>query len=183
MYISADPGVANFGISVIDPSDHFKVIETFLVKNARKFTDDEKVVEAIYGGRTVKVLSITAKLEELLDKYPEVNSIVLEAPFYNALTPVAYGSLLEVIMAIKYTIVLKRNILFKLIEPLLVKKFFSNKPMASKEIMRQFLISRKADGTVDLSVEVESLSEHEIDAIAVGFTHYLTLKEQTQTQG
>lgn len=177
MLLSADPGVANFGLAVIDPTSHFKVVEHHLVKNTRKFTDEEKAIELIYGSRTVKVLSILNKINELLDRYDQIKTVVVEAPFYSALTPLAYGSLLEVIVSIKYKIVLERKLEFRMIEPLLVKKLFTANSMAKKEAMRQFLIKKKEEGHIDLSSDVDTLSEHEIDAIAVGFVHCLSLKE------
>lgn len=182
MIISIDPGVNFCGISVVDASREFTVKEVQLVKNARKFTDEEKNIEAIHGARVVKVLAITSKIESFLEKYPQVNTIVVEAPFYNALTPAAFGSLLEVIFAIRYKIVMARESLrFKMIEPLVVKKLFSNKPMASKEIMKQFLIAKKQDGSIKMENDIELLSEHEIDSIAVGFAYHETCKEQPTT--
>ena len=174
-FLSADPGIANFGISIIDNSKKFNVIETVIISNNRKFTDEEKIVESMYGSRVVKILSIVNKINELLDKYKKIEVIILEAPFYSALTPVSYGALLEVISSIKYQIVIPRNLPFKLIEPLLVKKIFTNKGMANKEAMKQFLIKKVEEKIIHLPTEIDSLSEHEIDAIAIGFVYHLSL--------
>ena len=180
MIISIDPGINNCGISVIDISTQFEVKESILVKNARKFTEPEKAVETVYGNRTVKVQAIINKLEELLVKYPDVTMLTIEAPFYNALTPMAYGSLLEVIFAVKYDFIIKHNLQFKLIEPLLVKKHFAKDHKAKKEHMRAFLITRKKDGSVVMpTIEVDDMSEHEIDSVAVGFVYYVGLKESS----
>jgi Holliday junction resolvasome RuvABC endonuclease subunit len=178
VFLSADPGISNFGIAVIDPSANFKVIETHLVKNARKFTDEEKVVELQYGSRTVKVQAIIAKIKEFLAKYPTIDLVVVEAPFYSALTPTSYAALLEVIIAIKYEIVIQHQLKFGTIEPLLVKKLFTNHGMASKEAMRQFLVKKKDDKSIEIPYNIDDLSEHEIDAVAVGFVHHL---KSTQT--
>ena len=175
LYLSIDPGIAHLGISVIDNTNEFKVLETVLVKNTRKFTDEEKIIEIAYGPRVVKVLAIVDSINQLLDKYKAIEIIILEAPFYSALTPVSYGALLEVISAIKYKIIIPRDLPFKLIEPLLVKKLFTNKGMASKEAMKQFLIQKKENGNIVLETEIDTLSEHEIDAIAIGFVYHLSL--------
>lgn len=180
MIISIDPGINNCGISILDIDDNFRVVLTSLVKNARKFTDDEKIIEAKCGNRAVKILAILNRVKEYLKEY-RVTSIILEAPFYNALTPMAYGSILEVIFSIKYDIILKYNLDFKLIEPLLVKKLFTNKSLASKELIKQFLITKKENKDILMDIDVESISEHEIDAIAIGYVHYLNLKEASQT--
>ena len=181
MLLSCDPGISNFGIAVIDPSNDYRIIETCLIKNIRKFTDSEKEVELIYGSRTVKVLAVISKFEELITRYPDVDTIVVEAPFYNALTPMAFSSLIEVISAIKYQIAIKYNLKFKAIEPLLVKKLFTNKGMASKEAMKQFLKLKKEEKSVIINLDIDTLSEHEIDAVAVGFSYYVTIKEPVQS--
>jgi Holliday junction resolvasome RuvABC endonuclease subunit len=178
-FLSIDPGLNFCGISVIsfnkidDNTGTFEVLDTILVKNARKFTDEEKVIETKLGNRTVKVLAILSTINELLFKH-DIESIVVEAPFYNALTPMAYGSLLEIIFAIKYSIVVDSELKFKLIEPLLIKKIFTNMSQANKEQMKKFLLSKKEDGSIIINKNIEELSEHEIDSIAVGFVHVLT---------
>lgn len=176
MFLSIDPGISNCGLSVINTNESFKVLETHLVKNARKFTDEEKLIEQQYGSRTVKVKAIITKIKEFLVNYPDIDLIVVEAPFYSALTPSSYAALLEVIIAIKYDIVLKCQLKFSTIEPLLVKKLFTNHGMASKEAMRQFLVKKKEDGSIDIPYNIDDLSEHEIDAVAVGFVYHLRSK-------
>ena len=177
MYIlSVDPGINCTGLSVLNNSGPFTVMEAILVKNARKFTDPEKEVEKQYGNRVVKVQAILAAIRVLLSKY-HIETIVVEAPFYSALTPLAYGSLLEVIFAIKYDIVTKGDYVFKLIEPLLVKKLFSNKGNAAKEIIKEFLLKKKEDGSIIIDIDIHTLSEHEIDSIAIGFVYNILLKE------
>lgn len=179
MYILAvDPGINNCGLSVLDLESDFVVTETWLVKNARKFTDDEKIVETKFGNRTVKVLAIINKIKELLETYPIIDKIIIEAPFYNALTPMAYGSLLEVIFSIKYLVIVPMNMDMKLIEPLLVKKLFSGQHIAKKEVMKQFLIKKRDNGDIKFTGDIEKLSEHEIDSVAVGYVHYLSILEE-----
>lgn len=183
MILSIDPGINNCGLSVLDLDTQFEVKENVLVKNARKFTDEEKVVETKFGNRTVKVMAIINKIKDILTRYPEIDALIIEAPFYNALTPMAYGSLLEVIFSIKYLIVIPNQLGMKLVEPLLVKKLFSGQHMAKKEVMKQFLIKKVADGDIKFTGDVESLSEHEIDSIAIGFVHYLSVLEERAADG
>lgn len=177
MILSIDPGINNCGLSILDFGKQFEVKETFLVKNARKFTDEEKIIEAKFGNRTVKVLAILNKIKEILDTYP-IDYVVIEAPFYNALTPIAYSSLLEVIVSVRYEILIKRDIKSKMVEPLLVKKLFTQQAMASKEVIKQFLFKKKESGEIIINKSIEELSEHEIDSIAIGFVHYLSVLEE-----
>lgn len=179
--LSVDPGINNCGLSVLNLDSNFVVTETILVKNARKFTDEEKVVETKFGNRTVKVMAIVTKIKELLEKYPCINKIIVEAPFYNALTPMAYGSLLEVIFSIKYLVTIPVDLEMKLVEPLLVKKLFSGNHMAKKEVMKQFFIKKMEEGVIKFDGNIEELSEHEVDSVAVGYVHFLSMSENNTT--
>lgn len=159
------------GIALVEAKGNkLKIIETHLVKNARKFTDEEKELEIKHGTRYVKVLAIVNKITEILDK-TGVKLLVIEAPFYSALTPVAFGSLLEVILAIKYTIAIERELELSMVEPTLVKKVFTGNGRAKKEMMKDFCVSMKQSKVLITKVNVEEISEHEIDAIAVAYTY------------
>lgn len=177
--LSLDPGIAFTGISINDISEGFKVVETHIVKNNRAFTPEEKVIEKSQGPRAVKLLAIINKFKSLLERF-NIEMIVIEAPFYNALTPQAYGSLLEVVFGLKYSVLVPMDLKYQLIEPTLVKKLFTSHGMAKKEMMKQFLISKIATGEIKMDKPVESLTEHEIDSIAIGYVHWLTT-QQTNT--
>lgn len=169
--LSIDPGINFCGLSVSVFDEKYKVLNSSLVKNIRKLTEEEKLLEKKRGIRVVKIKAILDKIYELINQY-KVTSIVMEAPFYNSLTPMAYGSILEVIFSIKYTVVMELGIDFEVIEPLLIKKLFTDKSLASKDIMKSFLIDRVNKGEIDLQTPIDTLSEHEIDAIAIGFVYF-----------
>ena len=182
MLLAIDPGVNNCGIAVLSPKYPFTVVETHNVKNARKFTDSEKIVELEYSARVVKVSHILDAVNGFLDKHPDIREVSIESPFYNALSPLAYGSLLEVISAIRYNVLIPRKLKIRMIEPLLIKKMFINakmtKGMLKKDVMKQFLLAKLSAGTIVFHGDPEKLSEHEIDAIAIGFvSHMFTLEE------
>ena len=177
--LSLDPGIAFTGISINDTSEGFRVVETHIVKNNRAFTPEEKVIEKSQGPRAVKLLAIINKFKSLLERF-NIEMIIIEAPFYNALTPQAYGSLLEVVFGLKYSVLVPMDLKYRLIEPTLVKKLFTSHGMAKKEMMKQFLISKIATGEIKMDKPVESLTEHEIDSIAIGYVHWLTT-QQTNT--
>lgn len=171
MFLSIDPGINMCGIAVVKgQGNKLEVLETHLVKNARKFTDAEKELEVLHGTRYVKVMAIINKITELLDKH-KTKLLVIEAPFYSALTPVAFGSLLEVILAIKYTTAIERKLELTMVEPTLVKKIFTGHGRAKKEMMKEFAISLKLNGVLVTDVDFSLISEHEIDAVAVAYTY------------
>lgn len=170
-FIFLDPGINHLGCSVIELGGTFNVLECHLVNNNRTFTKEEKALELVIGSRAVKVINIIKKTTEIIEQYG-IEDVIIEAPFYSALTPVAYGSLLEVIMAIKYTLIIPRGLTLTLIEPTVIKRVFANKGNANKLVMREFLTSRVASGEIGLSYNIDNLSEHEIDSIAVGYTYW-----------
>ncbi len=172
-WLSLDPGVNMTGLTVSEVSDGYKVIDTLLVKNNRAFTPEEKVVEKTQGLRAVKILAIVNKVKEVLSQYP-IETIIIEAPFYNRLTPQAYGSLLEVIFALKYSVLVPEDRHYLLIEPTLVKKLFTGHGMAKKEAMKQFLATKISTGDIVMTKNIELLSEHEIDSTAIGFVFWVT---------
>ena len=45
MLLAIDPGVNQCGLAVLDTEQKVVVKETVLVKNARKFTPEEKIIE------------------------------------------------------------------------------------------------------------------------------------------
>lgn len=182
MFISIDPGINFCSVVVIEPGKEFLVKESILVKNVRKFTEEEKEQEKQYGSRTVKVMAIIKTLEEQVDKY-NPDFIVIEAPFYNSLTPSAYGSLLEVIFAVKYLVTLKRDLKIHLMEPRLVKKFFTENGNAAKQMMKEYLTKKlnNKDIILESHIEEETLSEHEIDGIAIGYTYWTYVKQTEET--
>lgn len=184
MILSIDPGVNNCGVAVVDYSTCFKVAEVFNVTNARKFTQEEKLVEAKFGARVVKVNNILSQVEGCLLRHPRVNHVTIEAPFYNALTPLAYGSLLEVISAIKYRLLLPMGLAFSMTEPLVVKKVFLsvkiNKGTTAKEVMRRFMEQKVKDKIIVVGKPVQEMTEHEIDAIAIAFVKVASILEEKQ---
>ncbi|EKD89535.1 MAG: hypothetical protein ACD_33C00045G0002 [uncultured bacterium] len=170
-YLACDPGINSCGLAIFTIQEKsITVKETHLVNNIRKFTEEEKVIEKKYTSRLVKVNSIFNKFKEIITSN-KIDCIIVEAPFYNALTPVAYGSLLEVITIIKYNIAYANDLEFMLLEPLYIKKVFTNAAMAKKHVIKEFLIKKKADGSIILEKDIETMSEHEIDAVAIAFSY------------
>lgn len=160
---------------IVDYSGVFTVLETMNICNERRFTPEEKEAGKAFGLRAVKVATILEQVRLALAKYPQIDHVAMEAPFYNPGAPNAYGSLLEIISAIKHTILLPNRIMHSLVAPLLIKRMFLNvklsKELKKKEAMRALLMTKVTQGEIVLPCEVETLSEHEIDAIAVGYSH------------
>lgn len=184
MLLSIDPGINNCGVAVVDYSERFNVVEVFNVCNARKFTPNEKLTETQFGTRVVKVGNILEKVSECLQRNKAIDHVTIEAPFYNALTPVAYGSLLEVISAIKYNLLVPSGIVFSMQEPMLVKKLFIGakitRGMTGKDVMRIHMQKQVDDGHIHTPKLVVDMTEHEIDAIAIAYVKIMRILEEKQ---
>lgn len=174
MYLSVDPGINNTGLTIFESDVYFSILYSYNINNLRKLTEEEKKVETRYDLRVVKILHILSIIEKLLDNY-EIEACIVEAPFYNALTPVAFGSLLEVISSIKYNLIIPRNISFQLLEPLLIKKMFTKERLANKNLMKQLLHEKiaKKEIIVSNTIDIDLLTEHQIDSIAIGYCWHL----------
>jgi Holliday junction resolvasome RuvABC endonuclease subunit len=173
MIIAIDPGLNFCGISVLDYNEKFCIYRTILIDNNRKLTQEEKELCEKYDSRVIKVQEIVRTIITLIEEY-QPNNIVIEGPFYSGLRPQAYSALLEIITAIKYLIAVPNGLPISIIEPLLVKKLFSQFHMSTKEDMKTSLQKKTQNGEifVNQGVNIEQLSEHEIDSIAVGFSFF-----------
>ena len=169
--LSIDPGLNNCGLCVCEKIDYYHVLYSDTIKNNRKFNDEEKIIEEKYNSKTVKVLAILKEIEKVLTFY-SIDLVVIEAPFFNSLSPMAYSSLLEVCHAIKYKIIIPNNKTLLFMEPLLIKKLFTEKAQANKLLMKEFLKKKKEFHEIVLPKDSSQLTEHEIDAIAIGFVYF-----------
>lgn len=184
MILSIDPGVNFCGFSLsYKEDDTIHIKKSMLIKTIRRYNEEEKEMERIYGSRVMKIFDIIKAINDLISEF-KIEKIVVESPFYSYMTPQAYGSLLEVIFAIKYMIAIPNKIEIVYLEPLLIKKLFSNEHQASKMIMRDFLIRKVEEQEIvfDFDINLDDLSEHEVDAISVGFVYFKLPERRVENQ-
>ncbi len=168
--IAFDPGISNIGVAVIDYSKELLLIESIDTENLNPDTLNKKSayrsMSELHGDRFAKIQSLTAQaLEILIENKPDV--ICCEAPFYNIKRPAAYSALVEIIYALKLTTSsYKLTLPFFMIEPLLIKKIFVGTARADKDVMREAIVAKE----LPLSKPISEMTEHEIDAVAVGFS-------------
>jgi Holliday junction resolvasome RuvABC endonuclease subunit len=175
MIIAIDPGLNFCGISILDFNEKFCIHRTILINNNRKLTQEEKEISEKYDTRVIKVQEIVRTIISLIEQY-NPDSIAIEGPFYSGLRPQAYSALLEIITAVKYLVAVPNGLPIHIIEPLLVKKTFSHFHMSTKDDMKAALKKKMQNDEIFVAqgIDIEQLSEHEIDSIAVGFS-FLTL--------
>lgn len=179
MFISIDPGIRFCGVSILESKkDKLKVHETTTIVGTRKIRDPKLAdLAKRYGDRTGRVFKIKEVVEDLLEKYPNIKEIVMEAPFFNRFSPVAFAALLEVLHILKYEVIIPKDLKFAIIEPRTVKKWWTGSGNAKKEAMKETLVEKVKNKSVVIDTDVEELSEHVIDSIAVGYTFDAMKKE------
>ena len=174
MIIAIDPGINSTGLAVLeDKETYLQVHTTAFVKGNRAFTKEEKLLEKQQDSRYVRAIAILTKLQELVNTYP-IEAVISEAAFYNPRRPIAYSSLLEVIFAVKYGLIKEIKVPFKTMAPKLVKSLFNQHGASLKDDMskRLTLLIEKGLLQLDKNIQLTELTEHEIDAIAIGWSYY-----------
>ena len=175
--LGIDPGLNNTGIAIftIDcVSNSILNIDAFTLIND-KLSDYTGLDEEQYTERTIKLYKLQEAVNHVL-AFNNPIAVGCEAPFYNRFRPMAYGALLEVVNNIFASIIkYNPNILFHLLEPLLVKKIVGAGFMKGKISVKESVA--KIPELVNVtSQDLNTLDEHSIDAIAVGYSMLKTYR-------
>jgi Holliday junction resolvasome RuvABC endonuclease subunit len=125
----------------------------------------------MFGDRFMKLELLQIAIEEFKGVH-DIDLVVSESPFYSHLRPSAHAALVETVYIFRQYC-FKNKLPFKVVEPLLVKKIFTGKGMAKKEMMKdEFNIKILNKEIVILNENINIESEHIIDSIAVGYTYF-----------
>lgn len=174
--LGIDPGLNFTGVAELTICYHtgkILSIEAYTLANDR-LSDYTGLDHDTISERTVKLYKLKLALRYILQRV-NPSRIACEAPFYNRLRPMAFGTLLEVVNVL-YSAVLEynSNIPFTTIAPMSVKKFVSAK-MVKNDTEKGKLAVKDAIKSIPeimdvLLTNIDLLSEHAIDAIAIGYT-------------
>lgn len=177
--VGIDPGSETLGVCVL----YFDVI-TFKINRIipKTYTGSKLPVDPMLSlMHNDRVSRIKAHEDNLVSVYTQHSpiAIVSEAPFYNPRRPNAYGVLVEVICAIRNSIIRYSDTMcFYQVDPASVKRAIGAKGNADKDAVR-CSIGHLSEIIGALSVPIQSLDEHSIDAIAVAYHQYLSYKNST----
>lgn len=171
--IGIDPGSDTMGISEIKVD--FKtqeIIETTAwTITASKLVNDTTWLSVNHSFRLARIHVLKERLINIFNKIdPAI--IVCESPFYNPRRPNAYGVLVEVLTAVRESVI--EHDVWKalyLIDPSSIKKSVGAPGNADKTVMKEKikeLECLKYKG----SIELASLDEHSVDAIATAYCKY-----------
>lgn len=182
MGLYIDPRYRSFNMLAIDPGKHhlgasihtldvrtgdylnIKVHSINVDRHGCRFELDDE-----YTSITDRCIDkVSRHVTDLILDY-DVCFLAYESPFYNPSRPAAYGSLCEIVSCIRLAAIRARsNILIDCMSPQNIKKGMGAGGTKGKEIMFE-----KVLGTSELMDVLEddrdSLTEHCIDSIAIGY--------------
>ena len=180
--LSFDPGTTNMGwaLSEYDPMTGQFNVHSYGVFKSTKVAKKRKEEVECFGQRMIALRVVFEETSKLMQQY-QPNFVVTEDTFFNPGTPQAHIALLLCIHAIEhmlYTTYHDQRLvhatakkIYKL-APSTIKMILSGHGMSIKAKMMDALMSANEIQFVNKSKEeLEGLLiEHEVDAIAVGYT-------------
>lgn len=167
--IGIDPGSRTLGVCLL----YFDVVTMEIVNivPTTYISDNlptEPMLSILHSDRVSRV---KAHEDNLLQIFLDNNPIAIstEAPFYNPRRPGAYGVLVEVICAIRNAVIRFSDTMpLYQVDPSSVKKAIGAKGNADKDGVRDY-INQIPEIIGKLSVPLDKLDEHSIDATAVAY--------------
>lgn len=173
--VGIDPGLNNLGVAIFDldySTRSIVKIEAFTLVND-KLIDDTGLDEESYSERAIKLYKLRNTLHTVMTNIKPC-MVACESPFYSSFRPTAYAALVEVIRIIQLAIMdYNNNIPFYTVEPLLVKKNVGAGMTKGKLDVKNAVMNKPELINV-LVNDINTLDEHSIDAIAVGYTFLRT---------
>lgn len=173
-FTSIDPGLNNIGIANFEldviPQVKIRSIETLTLQENRVIDeicyDSEREEERFYKrARMVAAVMLNIKATD-----PTI--VVVESPFYDRNRPGSYAVLVEVVSDIRTAIHrYNNNIFFQVYAPQEVKKTLGVAGIKGKEVVKEAMRTFEPIRDV-LKTDFETMTEHAIDATAVGYTFY-----------
>ncbi len=171
-FLGIDPGLTQCGISIFNIDDSaLSSIDALTIESAKVSIQPDLCLD-YHTERQIKMNKLCAAYRQILIQTRPV-LVCCESPFYNPRMPAAFGSLTETVTALRLeTNHYSPNVSFITYAPQEVKQSFKRSGKVGKDVMKDaltndpFLRQR-------LLPPFESLDEHAIDSIAVGYTMYL----------
>ena len=170
--LSFDPGLSFSGWSYSEVDDKVFCVKEFGMLTPNKTVDHKSHREdvSVYGKRIITLSILRDMMRELMTKY-NPDFVVSEDAFFNPRRPGAYEALLHWILTV--SLLLRdefKKPLYK-IPPKLVKKFISGVGTSDKEGVQAAIFKHK-DILFSSELKNFTLTEHEGDAIAIGYTQW-----------
>ena len=178
--LSFDPGLSFSGwaLSTVTTGSPVFRIEEYGMLTPNKTVGHKEFRDSVntFGSRIITLTILRDLIRELVtSRRPDF--VASEDTFFNPRRPSAYEALLHWILTV--TFVLKDDFSMPLIKvpPKLVKKYISNDGTSTKEGVQAAIFHHKDIQFNEIYQEPIELTEHEGDAIAIGYSCWNILKE------
>lgn len=176
--IGIDPGSQTLGLSVLSfDLGTYEIVQT----QAQTFQGDrlpyfDKHIAEVHGERLARIYAHRQNLVNLFLHYRPI-SVACESPFFNARRPNAFAALMEVMNEIRNA-VMQYNPYLQLvtIDPPTVKKSVGAPGNADKTGVLAALILKQSELRLSDQSQPNCLDEHSVDATAVAYCRYKSLK-------
>lgn len=184
--IGLDPGTETLGVGVlyVELEDFRIVSSSAKTYRGSKLAGKADWISEVHGDRTGR---IEAHLHNLVQIFREVRpmDIACESPFSNKKFPQSFGALVETLSAIRRA-VMQYDIWkpLHLVDPPSVKNAVGVKGNKGgpegKALMLQALLRLAGEFNYNGVIPFDQLDEHSVDALAVAYWRYKTLKQELQ---
>lgn len=167
-----DPGTNHLGFAVMEIDTQTLAINSIhaFTLVADKLVEDDNLIAIQHSERIAKIYALQQTLTNLY-RYYNPFVICCESPYYNHFRPNAYGALVEIIYAIRMSVTdYNSTIRFQTYEPSIIKKAVGANAIAKKDGVK-LAIKNHPDIIANLTIPMDSLDDHALDAIAVCYTH------------
>lgn len=164
-------GIASFSIQIVP----FKILKiTALTLKADRLVDDSGLDDEDYIERLHKRYTMGKALNKALEMFSP-SLVISESPFFDRRKPGSFAVLTEVLTTLFDTVVAYNpSVQFSMMEPQLVKKSLGVAGIKGKEVVKE-AVSKNEEIMTCLETPIETMDEHAIDAVAVGYS-WLKLK-------
>lgn len=178
--LGIDPGLNNMGLAniVYDLGERKIVSIKATTISPPRLKDKSGLSEDDYAEFYRKLRSLKYYLKHHIEAF-EPMQVVSESPFFDRRKPSSYEYLVAVMCAARDTVIdYNPNVPFTTAAPLEIKKWLGVAGKIGKEVVKEAFLTNETVLSV-LKNPVESLNDHEIDAISAGCSWIeLTLKPE-----
>lgn len=174
--LAIDPGLNNTGIAAFSIQiAPFKILKiTAWTLKADRLVDDSGLDDEDYIERLHKRYTMGKALNKALEMFSP-SLVISESPFFDRRKPGSFAVLTEVLTTLFDTVVAYNpSVQFSMMEPQLVKKSLGVAGIKGKEVVKE-AVSKNEEIMTCLETPMETMDEHAIDAVAVGYS-WLKLK-------
>lgn len=170
--VGIDPGSQTLGLAILEFDTTTKEIvkTTAITYVGTKLPYMSDWITKLHGERAARII---AHRENLTEIFKSINptAVYCESPFYNPGRPMAYGALVEVLSAIRLSIInWSQWVGLESVDPPTVKKAVGARGGAKKDEMMVAVQAMEKELKLDKSPS--EYDEHCIDAIAVAYYGY-----------